>query len=474
MKRWLKIVLAAVAVIFVSSAILVGWYLGKAMPIGTGFAAKYLCSGTFISLRDPAIVFEQDVRPVNPLANVIRWRVDREEQSVTASAFGIFKSKAIYRQGCGATLVVGATMEELRRQEFYKQKADLVLSPGAGDAPWPADGEPTPSAFPGVNAEKLNLILDDAFSEPDPQRPRYTRAVLIVYKDRLIAERYAPGFHKGMPLLGWSMSKSVTNALVGVLVEKGLLDIHDPAPVPEWQSPDDPRHEITLDQLLRMSSGLEFEEVYEPLYDATDMLYGSYDFAAFAASKPLAAAPDSVWNYSSGTANIIARIVRQKAETQQENYYAFLRQEFFDKIGMGSAILEPDPSGTFVGSSYTFATPRDWARFGLLYLNDGLWNGERILPEGWVAYSATPTPKAPKGEYGALFWLNAGAPDDPANRLWPDAPRDAFAARGFQGQQVIIIPSRELVLVRFGATAHERDWDTNEFISRVIGALPES
>jgi CubicO group peptidase (beta-lactamase class C family) len=294
----------------------------------------------------------------------------------------------------------------------------------------------------------------------------------VVYDGHLIAERYAPGFAPDMPMLGWSMSKSVTNALVGLLVGQGRLVLHEPAPVPEWRSPDDQRRNITLDQMLRMSSGLAFEERYGPLADITDMLYGAHDFGAFAAGRHLEVLPDEKWHYASGTANIIARIVRYEVEKTDPNYYRFIRKALFDRIGMTSAVMEPDASGTIVGSSYTFATVRDWARFGLLYLQDGIWNGERILPDGWVAYSTTPTPKAPKGQYGALFWLNAGAPDDPTDRLWPSAPVDAYAAQGFQEQKLIMIPSQKLVLVRLGATAPRSAWDTDTFIASVLRALP--
>jgi CubicO group peptidase (beta-lactamase class C family) len=202
------------------------------------------------------------------------------------------------------------------------------------------------------------------------------------------------------------------------------------------------------------------------------MFYNSYDFAAYAALKPLEAAPDTKWNYSSGTANIIARIVRQTIEKDYANVYEFIFSEFFARIGMISALIEPDPSGTFAGSSYAFATPRDWARFGLLYLQDGIWNGERILPEGWVKYTTTPTPQAPKGEYGALFWLNAGAPGNPSDRLMPSVPRDAFYARGFQEQRVFVVPSRKLVLVRFGATSDKSAWSDDAFVADVLTALP--
>ena len=449
------------------------WYASAALPVGTGYVAKYLCSSTFISERDPAVVFEEDIKPVNPLARVVRWSVDAEGRTVTARALRVFESRSLYREGVGCTLIRDVTEEQLRGQVFYGDSGGSIRSGGLPEILWP-DGEA--SANPetlGVDRDKLERALDSAFAEPEDGDHRKTRAVVIVYQGKLIGERYAPGFHEEMPLLGWSMAKSVTNALVGILVMRGDLALHDPAPVMAWQDRNDPRREITLDHLMGMVSGLDFVEEYEPLRDAVNMLYGSSDFAAFASSMPLKAEPGSLWNYSSGNGNIIASIVRAAVEKRHERYYDFFHRALFDRIGMISAVLEPDPSGTFVGSSYVFATPRDWARFGLLYLQDGVWEGERILPEGWVDYSRRPVEAAPRGEYGALFWLNAGAADDPDRRLWPDVPRDAFAAQGFQEQRVIIIPSRDLVLVRFGATSKREAWDTNAFVAEVLKALPE-
>ena len=469
MKSWKKKLLITVLSLLFLVAAAVGWYLIKALPIGTGFTAKYLCSSTFISHRDPQQVFDQDVAPVNPLFANIKWKINYEDKSVTASAFGIVKSKAVYRQGCGSTLIEGISEEALRKQTFYKLSQNAVID----DSLWTKYPDTQKNAQElQVNRAKLQQAIDDAFTENDPQRPKYTRAVLVVYKGKLIAERYDEGLDENTPLLGWSMSKSITNALAGVLAGKGLLDIHKPAPVPEWKDENDPRHKITTDQLLRMSSGLAFEEVYEPLKDVTEMLYGSYDFAAFAAQKKLETQPDTKWYYSSGTANIVARIIRQTIEKSEKNYYDFLYHEFFNKIGMTSVLLEPDPSGTFVGSSYAFAVPRDWARFGLLFLHDGVWNGERILPQGWVAYTTTPTPKASKGQYGAHFWLNRRDKSNPKNRRWPDVPNDAYAALGFQDQQVVIIPSRDCVCVRFGATSNG-NWSTNDFVKSVLDALLE-
>jgi CubicO group peptidase (beta-lactamase class C family) len=473
MKRWLKIGLIGIGVILTVAIGTSVWFLSNALPLATGFAAKYLCSSTFISQRNPEVVFQEDIAPINPLSLAVDYQVNREQKSVSADSFGLFTSTAIYREGCGCSLIIGTNAEKMRQQTFYKQATDDNQRVQRDDLPWPEGSRgPVDPVSLGIDPTKLNIALEAAFAEPGPDKTKKTRAVIVVYDGRLVAERYAQGFHKDMPMLGWSMSKSVTNALVGIQVKDGLLNIQAPAPVAEWQNDGNPRSEITLDQLLRMSAGLEFEESYLPPDDTTRMLFESYDFAAYAAGKPMVAKPDAEWNYSSGTANIIARIVRQAAEKNYPEYYAFIRNELFHKIGMYSAVMEPDPSGTFVGSSYTFATPRDWARFGLLYLQDGVWQDERILSRGWVEYSTTPTPHAPRGEYGALFWLNAGSPSDPADRRWPSAPRDAFAATGFQEQKVIIIPSKKLVLVRFGATSDRKAWNSDEFIADVLAAMP--
>ena len=469
MKTWVKgILLALLAVVLIVLAG-VAWYLYKAVPVGTGYAAKYLCSSVFISKRSQESVFQEDITPVNILARITDTEVDHERKMVIATAFGILKSKAIYREGCGCTLVVGTTEEALRKQKVPAESPVRLPE----DQPWPTGRlgpvDPMPE---GVDPEKIKKAIDRAFSEPGFGKPRKTRAVVLVYDGHLIAERYAPGFHKDMPLIGWSMSKSVTNALVGIQVRKGALRVDGPAPVSEWRAKGDPRQAITLNHLLQMQSGLEFEEVYEPLTDVTNMLYASNDFAAYAASKSLDAEPGEKWHYSSGTSTIVSRIVRHSVKGAPREYLSFPRRELFDKLGMSSAILEPDASGTFEGSSYTFATARDWARFGLLYLQDGVWQGERILPQGWVKYTTTPASKAPQGKYGAHFYLNAGTPGNPEDRLWPRLPRDAFAARGFQGQRLMIIPSRKLVAVRLGLTVESEALDFESFILDVLAALP--
>jgi CubicO group peptidase (beta-lactamase class C family) len=188
-------------------------------------------------------------------------------------------------------------------------------------------------------------------------------------------------------------------------------------------------------------------------------------------SMPKVSPSDSVWSYSSGTSNILSNIIRAKFRGNQIDYFNFPRRALFDKIGMQSAVIEPDPSGTFVGSSFSYATARDWARFGLFYLNDGVWEGERILPEGWVKYTSTPTPKAPQGQYGAHFWLNAGEDEKGKNRRWPDLPKDFYYASGFEGQSVVIIPSYNMVIVRLGNTQKREAWDVGVLIKDVLESV---
>jgi CubicO group peptidase (beta-lactamase class C family) len=272
------------------------------------------------------------------------------------------------------------------------------------------------------------------------------------------------------------MTKSLTNALCGILVRQGKLDLTAPAAVPEWSRAGDARQAITVDLLLRQSSGLLWNEVYEssPLNsNVIAMLYGRghRDMAAFAAAQPLVHPPGAVWAYSSGTTLILQRILRSRIGSDAE-YHAFPRQALFDPIGMKSALIEPDAAGTFVGSSYSYATARDWARFGLLYLRDGSWKDTRILPEGWVDYTRTPAPAAPHGEYGAHFWLNAGAAERGAPAPDPRAPTDLFYASGHDGQVIAIVPSRDLVIVRLGLTPQDGRYDVNGFVAEVTASFP--
>ena len=448
--------------------------------IGAGSKGQLLCSNVFISGRSVDSVLEQEaclecrMGDLGGLEDLIGCQVDSGEESVTCSMVWV-KRKSIFRERLGCTLLAGSSNADIALSEGQvrsQETGDLTpLPPGQEQLPWPTGEVLTGEVPPEVNVAQLEAALDDAFSEPDPANPtRRTRGVVVVYDGKLVAERYAEAEGYGMltPHYGWSMTKSVTDALIGILAGQGELDIYEPAPVPQWAEPSDPRHEITTDQLLRMSSGLYFDEGYHsPFADNLVMLYGNTpDMAAYAANKPLVAEPDTLWQYSSGTSMILAGIVRSFFGSSEE-YFAFPRRALFDKIGMRSAQIEADQSGTFVGESLMWATPRDWARFGLFCLQDGVWEGERILPAGWMAYSTTPTPTDPTGSYGAQFWLNVGA------NYYPGLPEDLFACEGHDGQYVTMIPSRKLVVVRLGYTLDPGAWDQEAFMLSILGAIGE-
>lgn len=294
---------------------------------------------------------------------------------------------------------------------------------------------------------------------------------MVVYKGRIVGEGYALGFRPDTPLIGWSMTKGIVNALIGILVKEQRLSVKNPAPVPEWQETADPRQGITLEHLLHMTTGLRFnEDPGNPLSDVTYMLLRVADTAGYAASKPLVSTPGIQWSYSSGNTNILARVIRHTLGDQE--YYEFPRRALFDPLGMKSAVIETDPSGTFVGSSLMYASARDWARFGLLYLYDGIWEGERLLPEGWVRYTRTAASAAPNQKYGALFWLKV--PDEYRGvNSGASLPQDAFHAVGYEGQFVTIIPSKDLVIVRLGLTRDPKAWDHQAFVNLVIASISQ-
>ena len=265
------------------------------------------------------------------------------------------------------------------------------------------------------------------------------------------------------------MSKSVLGALIGILVGQHRLSLDQRALRPEWCAPADPRGRITVEDLLRMRSGLQFDETYSnPSSDVVRMLFACPDAAAFAAAQPLVCEPGTQWNYSSGTTNILSAIVR--ATVGEADYLTFPGRALFDPVGMPSAVMEPDASGTFVASSFMLASARDWARFGQLYLQDGVWNGRRILPEGWVEFSVRPTPQS-DGRYGAHWWLalqkELGGGTPAAERI----PADAFHAFGHEGQTLTVIPSRSMVIVRMGLSIHVDAWNHAGFVSDVLEAL---
>lgn len=392
-------------------------YLNSLMPIITGYAAKNLASAVFVSGRDAA-----DVEALDLHFSFIRFtrnKVDYENKTVT-SRFLWGKSTAVYREGCGVTLLRGAEADELRKQSYPLPVETTPLVPiPMGDYTLRADLEPIAKA-----------LVDDRTYNGHPF------AFVVLHQGKLVAERYDKGIHADTKLLSWSMAKSFTNAITGLMVGDGMVDIHAPMDIPEWQNDD--RKTITLNDLLQMQSGLEWNEDYGARSDVNLMLHREQDMGQFALDKPLEHEPGTFWYYSSGSTNIVMRYLRGQFASD-EAFLSYIRTRLFAPLGIRNAVFEQDMSGTPVGSSYVYVTARDFARFGQLYLDEGCVDSLRVLPEGWVEYTATPNADS-QGSYGAFFWLNKG-------KELPDAPEDMFYCNGHDGQRIFIIPSKELVVV---------------------------
>jgi CubicO group peptidase (beta-lactamase class C family) len=420
------------------------------LDIITGFSAKSVASGHFIDNRSLEII-EQGDNDID-MVRMAKNEINTEEKSAVSKVFGLKKRKAIYREGLGATLI---------NDDFNVTKPYLVPKRNQNpvNLPYPYGNlEPKDTIFSNIDYDKLNQAVANAFDE-NGEKNRRTRSVVVLYKGKLIAEKYADGFDKNSKILGWSMTKSITATYFGILEKQGKLKISDVAPIPEWKN--DERKNITINNLIQMNSGLEWDEDYGEISDVTKMLFIEKDMTSSQIDKPLVGKPNETWNYSSGTTNLLSGILRKRFKSHQD-YLDFWYNSLLDKIGMHSALVEVDMEGNFVGSSYGWATTRDWAKFGQLYLNKGNWNGEQIFNESWANYVATPT-NTSNGNYGGQFWLNLGS-------KFPDVPKDMFYCSGFQGQMVAIFPSHDLVIVRMGLKEHP-DFNFNEFLSEIVNSI---
>ncbi|MBR0720333.1 serine hydrolase domain-containing protein [Bradyrhizobium manausense] len=442
MTRRRKIILLTTTIICAGLAL--GAARARDVPkVATGFIADTLCAETFVSGLDPRRDLAETTDAM-PGTRLLTWamdlQIDRSRKDVTVSLFGIGRSHAVYREGLGCTLEHGQGIVDVALPSDGKQPASLPEIAGPGLV--------TPQS------EGLSAALDRAFAEPAQPPYRRTRAIVVMKAGRIIAERYADGIGPETQLLGFSMTKSVMSALTGILVRQGKLKLDGSAPVAAWQNPNDPRHAITVDQLLRHTAGIALGSSLEAwlgsaLEPVNTMKFAEDDMAAYAASMPLATAPGTVWNYHDGNTIMLAHLIRNAAGGKPEDALRFARRELFAPLGMNNVTLQLDGAGTIEGSSNMLASARDWARFGQLYLNDGVAGGRRILPEGWVNYSATATPNAWVG-IGAGFWTNQGDSFGAMFRTKHGWPRDAFFAKGTIGQYTIVIPSERLVIVRLG------------------------
>lgn len=443
--------------IFILIGIALAWIIESQYPklyIGTGYGAKSLASGIFISGREPIIIKDQDLN--YSIVKYTTSKIDFVNKTVTTSYWGLAPQTAVYRKGLGCCLIGDKPLDSVKNVSFA---VPVVREGGVWKKPWPEGDKLKDTLFSEINRPKLDSVINDAFKSIGEKSKR-TAAVVVLYKGELVGEKYwdVREINSETRLWGWSMNKSIMNALVGILVRKGKLDLNASAPVPEWLS--DQRRNITIGDLMHMSSGLKWNEDYGGATNTTKMLFRDPDCYKTAISAPLEKRPDTEWKYSSGTANIISGIIRSTIHNDNE-YLAFPYRELFNKIGAASMIMETDIAGNFVGSSFGYATARDWARFGLLYYNNGVWKGDTILPKGWVDYTRT-TAKASNGKYGAMFWLNK------AHQL-PNAPDDTYSCQGHRGQRIFIIPSRYLVVVRLGFS--EDQFDHNQFLKGILSSI---
>ena len=437
-KTILRIVLAVLAAALLGGCL----YLNSLLPIITGYAAKNLASDVFVSGREPADVEALDLH--FSFIKFTRNKVDFENKTVT-SRFLWGKSVAAWREGYGVTLLRGKKATELQAEKY----------PLAPEAEGPDFLEPGDSALTARLAPIAKALVDDHAYNGTPF------AFVVLHEGKVVAERYREGLNARTRLLSWSMAKSFTNALAGIMYGDGLVDIFAPTGIPEWQG--DERAAITLNDLMQMQSGLEWNEDYGNRSDVNLMLHREKDMGLYAIQKPLEHKPGTFWYYSSGSTNIVMRYLRGKFASDTE-FLTYLRERLFAPLGIRNAVFEPDMSGTPVGSSYLYITAREFASFGQLYLDDGVFQGQRILPEGWVEYTATPASDSKDG-YGSFFWLNK-------DKFWPDIPEDMFNCQGHDGQEVFIIPSKDLVVVVLGYSPKpDRVVDWNALVRDIIAQL---
>jgi CubicO group peptidase (beta-lactamase class C family) len=414
----------------------------RAIRVATGFVAQTACAKIFVSGLDRQTVFAEttDRAGIRGLRWVLGYHLDRAGKTVDASVAGLFGSRAAFHDGFGCVRLHGPNEPYLLKSDIAALKTPK-RPPLLPEITGPTIVEPSDP--------KLRAALDHAFEEPVTPPFRRTKAVVVVHEGTVIAERYADGVGIDTPLLGFSMTKSVVNALLGILTQQGRISPSFPAPIPEWRGATDPRREIEVEHLLRMTTGLALDETNSGFDASSQMLYLHDDMAGFAVKAAMIAPPGARWAYSSPTTQLLARIIRDITGGPEQTL-AFAWRELFNPLGMRNVTLQFDATGTLQGSSSMLASARDWARFGLLYLSDGMIGGRRILHEDWVDFSAAATLAT---DYGAGFWTNRSDHERAKARIRLGIPRDAYFASGDQGQRIVILPSQHLVIVRLGDSA---------------------
>jgi len=423
-------------------------YIISAPGVASGMGAKILCSARYVSGFSEQQAFD-DLLQYSPVLEYLSIEYSPAEQSVTTSLFGLSSATAIYLPGIGCA----------NRYPGFDQRSTLqTRALPVFSSQWPHGNR-----VETINAQMQQLI--EQLLEQDNREGLNTRALLVAHKGQIVAEAYGQNAGPETPLLGWSMAKSLTSVMIGNLELRGLLDAQDAPGFPEWANDD--RSAIRINHLLTMTDGLEFSEQYDPGDDATAMLFTEPSASAYVLEKPQTHESGSYFNYSSGTANLLSRLYFERSGgTAQSNYDDFINH-IAVPLSFQHSIFETDASGVFVGSSYLYASARDWARLGQMMLNEGVLNGQRIVSADWVARSTRPNTSQNETAYGFQWWLNRG---DEQLR-WPDLPEESYAAQGNRQQNMMIIPSADLVIVRLGWTSG--GYPLNERFARIVAAAAE-
>lgn len=449
MKKLLIGVLVVLALVFFVALPLMRvspFHLDDAVKVGAGIGAKLACSGRYITGQSEQQVVE-DLATYSPATRTIDIHYDEQQKRVTATMMGFAATIAQYRDGMGCTLEFGDT-----------QALDSVQVPSLS-----RNSKAWPSGDSAADIDSDIQRLLDKQLQQDNIDGYDSRALLVIKQGELVGESYAPGFNAQTPFLGWSMGKSVTSIMLGRLDHMGKLDTSATNLFPDWSQ--DERANISLESMLQMSSGLGFSELYAPGSDSTRMLFTEGSASDVAMESLLEHPVGKHFSYSSGTTNLLARYLSDQLGGSAQNNYDFLYQQLLQPLKMNDTLFEPDASGVFVGSSYIYASARDWARLGQLMINKGVMGDRRLLSESWVEKSHSANSSENDPRYGYQFWLNGGG----SELRWDNLPADAYAMMGNRSQIVMIIPSKELVIVRLGWTSGL--YPSNDILGRLINKL---
>jgi CubicO group peptidase (beta-lactamase class C family) len=437
--------------------------------------AHHLCSGLWVVgrvyQRTAEEVLAQDIAPFAAFGweESFKYTIDAKRRRVTVSGPGIPPRTAQYNGDQGCSILPRGLPRGASGIHFKPARVPRKL-PDAATQPWPTgDANATTPIPEGVDATAVQAALDWGMA----QKEHNTRAIVLVYRGKIVGERYAPGWTKDTPQISWSQGKSITAALIGVLAQQGRLRVDDFAPVKEWQEKDDPRRQIRIRDLLRMSSGLDFANLgltgpasFTRENEHMRIYFDGLNVFEHAVNQPQEIPPNTRWRYRNSDPLVLGRIIREMVEARGENYLTFPQRALFDRIGARNFILETDAWGNFIMTGYDYGSARDWARFGLLHLWDGVWEGKRILPEGWVEFISTPAPADSSRGYGGLFWLNRGG-------AWKGLPEDTFMSSGFMGQHTVVIRSRDVVVARLGPSPRDSTRYLTELGARLLVGLPK-